>query len=188
METWGWNPATLEATATAVAAGFAIIAVVVAWRSFRETSSEIGSRMRPWVGLYGFTFFRDDSDALRVGVLLRNCGPLPALQAHLIVDFEPREREFLDEVLIPARVEEFEDKALMPAEDGNYGYPLSRNTYPQLETWIAAKRDIVAKGTFSYALGDRTFESKFQAELWFKSKPIPEGSLVKVNWRNTSAT
>ncbi|OAN40344.1 hypothetical protein [Mycolicibacterium iranicum] len=188
METWGWNPATLEASATAVAAVFAIIAVVVAWRTFSATSSEIGSRMRPWVGLYGFEFFRDESGTLRVGVLLRNCGPLPALQAHLVVDFEPGEKESLDEVVIPARVEKFEEKALMPAEDGNYGYPLSRETYPQLETWIAAKRDIVAKGSFSYALGDRAFESMFQAELWFKSRPIPEGKLVKVNWRNTSAT
>jgi hypothetical protein len=40
---WGWNPATIEASANAVAAVFAIVAVFVARRALNATRSEMTS-------------------------------------------------------------------------------------------------------------------------------------------------
>ena len=188
VETWGWNPATLEALATAVAALFAFIAVIVARRALSATRAEINDRMRPWMGLYGFDFFRDENGTLTLTALMKNCGPLPALDAHLAIEIKPLVLEEVNEVVNAVILDWPEQKTLVPGEDGNYGDSLPSATHPEVERWIAAKRDLVASGTFTYALGKRQFESKFVAELWFRSKPQPENRLVKINWRNTSAT
>jgi len=188
VETWGWNPSTLEALATAVAALFAFIAVIVARRSLSATRAEINDRMRPWVGLYGFDFYRDKTGTLRLTALMKNCGPLPALRAHLTIEIKPLVLEEVNEIVNAVILDWPEQKTLVPGEDGNYGDSLPSATHPEVEKWIAAKRDLVANGTFTYVLGERKFESKFIAELWFRSKPKPENRLVKINWRNTSAT
>lgn len=190
-EGWGWNPDTLGAGATAGATAFAIGAVIFAGLSWRQSKTqtkalenEIRDRMRPWVGLYGFEFVRSDDGEPALMVLLRNVGTLPAQKAHLVVTLKPHK---LGDGEHPnaARSEKEEEKTLVPSEDGNYGVLLS--PFPQVEKWIAAKRDISVEGTFTYALNDQSFESRFAAELWF-SRPAREGELVRTNWRNTSAT
>lgn len=195
---WGANPATFEALATTVAAVFAIVAALIAWRSWRASRSEISDRMRPWVGLYDFEFHRDAFGAPKLRVLLQNRGPLPAQDAHLKVELRPRTLLRYGEIVVPIVSEKVEQKILMPSEDGDYGIKLA--PYPDLETWISDKRDIAVFGTFTYALGKRVFESKFQAELWF-SRPEPPiqrsvrfwepkapRKLVQTHWRNVSAT
>lgn len=187
---WGWNPETLSAGATAGATAFAIVAVIFGWLSWRQSKNqtkalegEIQDRMRPWVGLYGFEFVRINDCEPGLTVLLRNVGSLPAQKAHLVVTLRPY--KLADgEQPNPARSEKEEEKTLVPSEDGNYVVALS--PYPQVEKWIAAKRDISVEGTFTYALNEQLFESKFAAELWF-SRPVPAGKLVSTNWRNTSA-
>jgi hypothetical protein len=181
---WGWNPATLEAYATAAAALFAFLAAVIALITWRQSRREISSRMRPWVGLYGFEFQRDLEGRPKLFVLLRNIGTLPAQNAHLLVVVKPCKQND-GEQPNPARSEKFDEKALVPTEDGNFGVSLS--TYPQVDTWISEQRDLAIEGTFTYALDGRAFESKFQAELWF-SRPKPEKGLVQTNWRNVSAS
>ncbi len=196
-DAWGWNPASVEAGATFAAAIFAVVAAVIAGISWHQSRTEISSRMRPWVGLYDFAFLRDENGKPRLLVLLRNVGPLPAQRAHLVVEIKPRFLDRLGEVIVPIRSEKFEDKALMPDEDGHFGIRLDQ--YRDLETWISAKRDLDVAGVFTYALGNRKFELKFHAELWFSrpkpSRPLrsrlslkkPTTGLVKTNWRNTFA-
>jgi hypothetical protein len=186
---WGLNPATVEALATALAALFAFAAFYVARRSLRAAKtqtaameSEINSRMRPWVGLFGFAF-NDDSGDQTLNVVLRNFGSLPADNANLVVTVSPHTLN-PGEQPNPARNNKTEKKALMPLEDGNYTIRLS--PYPQIATWVAAKRDLAVEGTFTYTLGERKFESTFAAELWFSRSRRPDGSLQS-NWRNVSA-
>jgi hypothetical protein len=182
---WDWNPATLEAWATTGLAVFTVVAVFFAGLSWRGSRAEIRSRMRPWVGLFGFEFMQDDDAGEQwLRVLLRNFGPLPAQKAALVVVLRP-ERLNDGEQPNPARSEKQEENILMPLEDGKYGVRLS--PYPQVAVWISERRKVIAEGTFSYALGKKTFESKFVGELWFGSRPLPNGS-VPTNWRNVSAT
>jgi hypothetical protein len=153
--------------------------------------------MRPWVGLYDFEFVRDEAGKPRLFVLLRNVGPLPAQNVHLMVEVQPQARESVDEIIVSVRSEKFEDKSLMPLEDGNFGIRLDQ--YPQFETWVSARRDLTVEGTFTYGLGRRSFELKFETELWFSrpkppqtwkdrlSRQKPTRNLVKTNWRNTLA-
>lgn len=190
-DSWGNNPASFEAIATALAALFALIAVAFAGVSWKQSKSqsralegEINARMRPWVGLYDFEFQRDALEQPRLFVLLRNVGALPAQKAHLVVVIQPCKLHD-GEQPNPARSEKEEEKTLVPSEDGNYGVLLS--PYPQIETWIAAKRDLAVEGTFTYALAEKSFETKFRAELWF-SRPKPQDGIVQTNWRNTYAS
>ncbi|MCU1642563.1 MAG: hypothetical protein JWN03_2838 [Nocardia sp.] len=193
MENWGNNPATFGAVGTTGAAIFAIVAIVVAWHSLRESrrqggalQAEVRDRMRPWVGLFGFEFVRDHAGKAGLCLQLRNFGPLPARQARLCLIVEPHEGN-PGEQPNPINYRESTYKVLIPEEDGNYRISLAQ--FSQLEGWIADKRDLVIKGTFEYALDERAFESQFEAKLWF-SKPTPPtpGPLVEMNWRNTSAT
>ncbi len=141
--------------------------------------------MRPWVGLYNFEPRFDENEKLAgLFVLLKNVGSLPAQKAHLVVIIRPCKLHE-GEQPNPARSERLEQKALMPTEDGNYGVLLA--PYPQIQTWVADRRDIAIEGTFTYALGPKKFKSTFQAELWF-SRPKPQDKPVALNWRNTDAT
>ncbi|MBF6150351.1 hypothetical protein [Nocardia nova] len=192
MDSWGNNPASLEAVATAGAAIFAVAAFVVAWISLRESRrqgqtlrAEVRDRMRPWVGLFGFEFARDHAGKPALHLQLRNFGPLPARQAHLRLTIEPHQSN-LGEHPNPINYREPTLKVLVPEEDGNYR--ISLNQFSQLEGWISAGRDLIVKGTFEYALDQRVFESQFEAMLWFsKPRPPTEVPLVETNWRNTSA-
>jgi hypothetical protein len=187
MNGWGNNPATLGAVATAVA----VVAIFFAWLSLRESKAqrraleaEIAARMRPWVGLFNFEFQGAGGDEPRLRVLLRNFGPLPAQQARLKLVVEPRE-VYGDERPNPIVLEEPEEKALMPTEDGNYSIDLT--PYPQMKEWIGAARDVVVKGTFDYTLAGKRLQSQFQATLWFSQNQSPEVP-VPTSWRNRSAT
>jgi hypothetical protein len=127
MDGWGNNPASVQAMATALA----VVAVILAWLSLRESKAqrraleaEMGARMRPWVGLFkfGFEFAENGEPALRV--LLRNFGPIPAQQARLTLVIEPREAHS-DERPNPIVAQESDYKALMPTEEGNYSIDLA---------------------------------------------------------------
>ncbi|BBX01938.1 hypothetical protein BST36_30025 [Mycolicibacterium moriokaense] len=163
----------------------AVRAVIFAWLTWRQSRSEISSRLRPWVGLDDFKYELDHTGKPHLYVKLLNSGPLPALNAHLIVEVKPCVKEDPDEVIVSARSEKFEKKALMPSEPGHYTILLK--PYPQVQTWIDAERNLSIDGTFTYALGKVKYESKFAAELWFAKPRRPDGSL-KTNWRNVYAT
>jgi hypothetical protein len=196
----------VSAIATAVYTAFTIAAVVIAlisWRVSRKQTkaleNEINARMRPWVGLYDFEYRRSDDDKPVLLVKLTNKGPLPAQDADLKVVIRPVQW-MASETPNPAESTKKEEKSLMPSEDGEYTLNLAR--FPQVDLWIATDRDLVAEGTFTYALGTRKFESKFLAELWFSRlkpknenrwlaffmKPTTSPKLVQTNWRNISAT
>jgi hypothetical protein len=205
MNGWGNNPATLGAAATMVAA----VAIMFAWLSLRESKAqrqaleaEIAARMRPWVGLFDFELQGAEGGEARIRFLLRNFGPLPAQRARLKLVVEPREIH-VDERPNPIVLEEPDDKALMPTENGNYSIDLVG--YPQMKDWIGAARDVVVNGTFEYALAERKFQSQFQATLWYSRNRPPEVPVaatwrnrfsrnrrpdapVPTNWRNMSAT
>ncbi|MGW0328981.1 hypothetical protein [Nocardia sp. NPDC003183] len=193
MDSWGNNPATVEAVATAGAATFAIAAITVAWISFRETrrqgrvlQAEIRDRMRPWVGLFAFEFVRDHDGNPGLRLQIRNFGPLPARQARLSLIIEPRQVDS-GEQPNPINYRESTQKILVPEEDGNYRISLTQ--FSQLDRWISDQRDLVARGIFEYALDERSLESQFEANLFFSKPPPPTpGQLVEMNWRNTSAT
>jgi hypothetical protein len=188
MDDWGNNPATVEALATAAA----VLAVIFAWLTIRESKmqrhaslAEIAARMRPWVGLFGFSCERiDGNDGPEIRLLLRNFGPIPAQHARLSVTLEPREQQ-RDEPPNPISWRESNDKVLMPMEEGNY--PINFERFPQMQGWVDAKRDVVVQGIFEYALAERRFESRFEATLWF-SRDRAAGLPPATNWRNTSAT
>jgi hypothetical protein len=189
MDEWGWNPAAVGALGTASASVFAVVAVVFAAMSWRVSKKqtvalvrEIDSRMRPWVGLFDFDF-TDDMGDQRLRILLRNFGPLPAQKADLDVVVCPHQL-IAGEQPNPARICKDEEKTLMPTEEGNYAVRLS--PYPQVATWISDNRDILIRGTFSYALGSKRFESKFVVELWFSR--ARRGGSVQRSWRNVSAS
>lgn len=181
---WGWDPATLEAWATAVGAGFAIVAAVFAGLTWRGSSSEVNARMRPWVGVDEFKFFRGSDGRPLLFVLLKNTGTLPAQKALLELRIEPAEPR-PGEQANPIINKKDEEKVLVPQEDGNYTIGLAQ--YAQLEPWIADKRDLKVEGTFTYALEKKKFKSKFVADLLF-SRPVPADKEVDWRWRNTSAT
>lgn len=213
METWGNDPATFEAVGTIVTAA----AILFAWLSLRESraqrralEAEIAARMRPWVGLFDFGIQRSEDGKAQLRVLLRNFGPLPAQQARLKLLVEPREVR-PDEQPQSVPMEEKNDKALMPMEEGRYFIELI--PHPQITAWIIAERDVVVNGTFEYAVSDRKLQSQFQGTLWFSRGRLPAAavtennnirahrkmilwrrraqsfdSLVPSNWRNTSAT
>jgi hypothetical protein len=126
MNGWGNNPATVEAVATAVA----ILAIFFAWLSLRESKAqrkaleaEIGARMRPWIGLFGFAFDAAGEHERELRLLLRNFGPLAAQQTRLSLVIEPREAQH-DERLDPIVRKDSGEKALMPSEEGNYSVDL----------------------------------------------------------------
>lgn len=186
MDGWGNNPATIGAVATAVAA----VAIFFAWLSLRESKAqrraleaEIAARMRPWVGLFNFGFQGAEGGELKLRCLLRNFGPLPAQQARLKLVVQPREVHS-DERPNPIILEEAEEKALMPAEDGNYSIDLA--PYSQMKEWISAARDVVVNGTFEYALAGKKLQSQFQAIILFSQTQSPEAP-VPTSWRNRSA-
>ena len=172
---WGNNPATFGAVATAVAA----VAIIFAWLSLRESKrqrraleNEIAARMRPWVGLFDFSFDGARGGEAEVRFHLCNFGALPAQQGRLKLVVEPREVNG-DERPNPIVLEEPQDKALMPTEKGNYSIDLAR--HPQMKEWIGAARDVVVNGTFEYALAETKFQSQFQAILWFsRNRPPPD--------------
>src|SRR5205807_4539275 len=100
MNEWGNNPATYQAIGSLIAA-FGVLAVFIstllAWRSFHETRAqrkaterEIAVRMRPWVGLFGFSFDPSPPKGNAIHLLLRNFGPLPAQRANLSLVLRPR--------------------------------------------------------------------------------------------------
>jgi hypothetical protein len=186
MNGWGDNPATLGAAATAVAAA----AIIFAWLSLRESKAqrrafeaEIAARMRPWVGLFNLEFQGAKTGEAKLHVLLRNFGPLPAQQARLKIVVEPREAVG-DERANPIVREESGDKALMPAENGDYSIDLARHS--QMKDWIRAGRDVVVNGTFDYALAERKFQSQFQATLWFSRNASPDASALTSRWNRFS--
>ena len=190
---WGWNPATLEAWATVAAGAFAFAAFIIAlfsWRAAKKQTEavegEIASRMRPWVGLFGFEFEHGNADTKpRLNILLKNFGPLPAHRAHLTVVIEPRDALDHEKDNPVVHKEPNEDKALMPEEDGNYGFPIGR--YPLLEKWVSANRDLLVDGTFTYGHAGKDFESLFQAKIWLNQERSIDGP-VKTNWRNVTVT
>ena len=183
MDSWGNNPATLGAAATAVAAA----AIIFAWLSLRESKAqrraleaEISSRMRPWVGLFSLEFQGGKGHGAELHFLLRNFGPLPAQQARLKIVVEPRE-ESSDERANPIVLEESGVKALMPTENGDYVIDLSR--YQQMNEWIRAGQDVVVNGTFEYALVERKFQSQFLATLWFSRSQSPDATAFAKRWK-----
>lgn len=196
---WGWDPSSIAAAGTAGGAILAAVAAYFAFRSWQQMriqtealktqtsalDNEIRDRMRPWVGVHDLEFRRDPKDSPILFILFKNLGPLPAQNSDLVVDIEPRVLNH-NERPNPIHNTRDEEKVLVPAEEGNYNIQLGE--YAQLEKWIADKRDLKIEGTFTYALAERKFESKFAAELWFSRSEVPEGKLVHTNWRNTSAT
>jgi hypothetical protein len=138
------------------------------------SQSEMASRMRPWVGQFGFGY--DDGPEQLLYVLLRNVGPLPAQRAHLEIVLLAG-----DEASQPINWREERLKALVPGEDGNYAIPLAR--YPQFSLWRDEQREIVVCGTISYSLDARTFFTKFECALRFGEARDETGS-VKTRWRN----
>jgi hypothetical protein len=191
MESWGWNPATVEAVATSLT----VIVIFLTWLLFRESKAqrksledEISSRMRPWVGLFDLQIKKDDTGALgaeklTLFALLRNFGPIPAQNARLKINIAPRMMQ-AHESPNPVNAEEPEPKALMPSEDGRYTIGLDR--YPQIESWLTAQRDLTITGVFEYSLAGKKFESRFEGTVWF-SRPWT-GDTAPMNWRNVSAT
>lgn len=192
-DNWGWNPAALEAWATLAAGVFAFAAFVIAllsWRAAKKQTDtvegEIASRMRPWVGLFGFEFTHGAGGAKpRLDILLKNFGPLPAHRAHLTIVIEPQDALNHEKDNPVVHKEPYEDKALMPEEDGNYGFPVER--YPLLAQWVSAERDLLIDGCFTYAHAGREFKSLFQAKIWLRQERSPDGQ-VKTNWRNVTVT
>lgn len=202
MDEWGFNPASVEAVATASA----VIAVSFAWLSLRESKEqrrivedEISSRMRPWIGLFEFEFVEEANGKRTMRILLRNFGPLPAQNARLSLTIEPKvavQGETVDVITF----KEPNCKVLMPGEEGKY--PIDITSNDRLRKWIAASRDVVVKGSFEYALGDRDFQTEFEATIWFSrsarptrrrgtlsalSRQTPHATMVDTNWRNTAS-
>lgn len=151
-------------------------------RQVRAMEREMAARMRPWIGMFDFGFEPavppETSDVLRV--LLRNSGALPAQSARLKIRFYPIpcSDDPLDQ---PLEWVEGGVKALVPGEEGNYTIRLA--PYPQLATWQHAGRDVEFEGVMSYALDDRSFQSKFLAALRFSEDLDSEGK-VRMRWRN----
>ena len=148
----------------------------------RTLEREVASRMRPWIGLYDFGI---NSPALpsaggneTLRVLLRNSGPLPAQKARLSLIVRP---EPAGETDAPNHWEETRIKALVPGEEGNYTFPISR--FPQFGTWREQKRDIVISGNMVYSLDERSFRTEFEAALRY-SEPFDDLGHVKTRWRN----
>jgi hypothetical protein len=204
VDGWGFNPASVEAVATASA----VIAVAFAWLSLRESKEqrrivedEISSRMRPWIGLFEFEFLEEADGKRIMRIQLRNFGPLPAQNARLSLTIEPKVAQ-QGETVNAITFKEPSYKVLMPGEEGNY--PIDITSNQQLREWIAASRDVAVKGSFEYALGDRDFQSEFEVTIWFSrgarparrrrrrtllslSRQTPHAPIVDTNWRNTSS-
>ncbi|MFI7543834.1 hypothetical protein [Actinoplanes sp. NPDC049599] len=183
LDEWGFNPASVEAVATASA----VFAVIFAWLSLRESKEqrravedEIGSRMRPWIGLFAFEFSESEDRKRILRIQLRNFGALPAQKARLSLVICPKV-PLQEEVFDAITRQEPEYKVLMPGEEGNY--PIDFSSSPELSEWIGAARDVLVKGSFEYALGDRDFKSEFEATIWFSRAPT-----VDTNWRNTMSS
>jgi hypothetical protein len=190
MEAWGWNPATVEA----IAAATTTLGVFLAWLALRESraqraafESEMASRLRPWVGLYGFEFKADtgSNDRGSIGIVVRNFGPLPAQRAKLCLTLRPVQTVG-SEPDNPVRRDEAGLKALLPGEDGNYTIDLSQ--YPQFTAWRLDRRDVQVEGHFSYALDERQFRTEFEGIIWFSGSQVALDGKLKINWRNRDAT
>jgi hypothetical protein len=150
----------------------------------RATEREMAARMRPWVGLFGVSFepgtLAPAQSGERLGLLLRNCGALPAQNAHLKLMLRPVEhREDPDDASVTW--EESGVKALVPGEDGNYSIELSR--YMRFGKWREARRDVEIEGVMNYMLDERKFHTQFVATLRF-SEELELAGNVKMRWRN----
>lgn len=185
MSEWGNNPPTWEAIATVVTA----ISIILAVFSFRETRAqrrtlekEVAVRMRPWIGLFNFSFAtsdRSDGDD-SIQWLLRNVGPLPAQNVHVQVTMQPTEK-LPNEPDNKIHWLEPGEKTLMPDEDGTYGLPTRK--YAQFAVWREAGRDVAIEGTVDYTLGAAVYRSKFWAAIRF-SAPARQPEQVPISWRN----
>ena len=193
MDEWGNNPATYQALGSVVAAVGVLavfISTLLAWRSLHETRAqrqaterELAVRMRPWVGLFGFSFSSSPPKGDTLRLLLRNFGPLPAQRANLSLVIRPL-KPIDKEPDNPIMREEQGVKALLPTEEGNYVIDLS--PYPQFVAWRTARRDVRVEGVFKYGLDQFEFKTEMEATIWFSESSEEEE--VGFNWRNKTAS
>ena len=195
MNEWGHNPATYQAIGSVVGAAGVVavfVSTLLAWRALRETRAqrqaierEMAARMRPWVGLFAFTFRPSRASSGDVLVLnLRNFGQLPAQRASLSLLVRPQKLADADSDNLIRRCEEG-TKVLLPGEEGNYTIRLSE--YPQFAVWRAARRDVQVEGTVCYCVDGLPFKTSFQATIWFHGTDYGSDEQVRINWRNTEA-
>lgn len=196
MDSWGFNPSTLQAIggfATALAL-FGVIAGSFAslWSS-RVTSRDFSFRTRPWVSLAGVEFDDDvpdediDPDDLdesdetesRPDVLtleFQNVGTVPAQKRSIELRLKPRFAK--DWEMTPFRSQ---IGVLFPNEPSSRRYRFTGKRGVLLSEWKASKFELKYEGIIRYSFGDNnSYLTRFSGRLNI-------GSEGRKTWHNDEA-
>ena len=196
LDTWGFNPSSLQAI-SGIATAFALVGIIIgslaAYRSSSVEAKESAFRTRPWVGVTDVDFREsvpvidmrteetDDIDALdlRRDVLtfmFKNVGALPAQRRAIEIRLKPKDAESWEMTPFMSST-----GALFPGEPSTLSYMFSGDREALLNEWKSSKLEVIYEGRISYSFGDEgAYATSFSGRLWF-------GASQDRSWRNDYA-
>ncbi len=183
MESWGFNPATMQAIggiATAFALVFVIRSSLAARRSSVVASRESSFRTRPWIGLAGAEFKEgvsledvdpddlDESDDLEsppdiLTLKFSSMGPVPAQKRSIELRLKPKNAT--DWEMRPFRSQ---IGAFFPNEPSTRHYRFTGERGALLNAWKNSKLEVIYEGRIRYSFGDEDgYATSFSGRLRF---------------------
>lgn len=192
---WGLDPISVQAYASVLSA-LGILGVLtstfIAWKSLAESrkqrlalETEVASRMRPWMALFGITLetFEMPNRPLgsRVTLHFKNYGTLPAqgVQLELYVKpFEKKQEDMENTFSWPDKA----DKVIVPGEDAYYFRDM--HVFAQFNQWRTEKRDLIINGNLSYNYQSSKFSTSIEAVLVFSEDLRHDEDDITIKWKN----
>ena len=196
MDSWGFNPSTLQAIG-GIGTAFALFGVIVGsaaaiWSS-KVSSRDSSFRTRPWVGLTYMEFIEDvpieDVDAndldesdgaeYRTDVIIlsfSNVGTVPAQKRTIEFRLKPEKASHWEMRPFGSKI-----GALFPNEPSIRRYRFTRERATILDTWKSSNVEVIYEGVIRYSFGkNNDYFTRFSGKLGI-------GPNSRKSWRNDEA-
>lgn len=196
MDSWGFNPSTLQAIggiATALALFGVIAGSAAAIWSSKVTSRDFSFRTRPWLGLIDMDFEEDvrvedvdtsdldegDGAEIRTDVIIlsfNNVGTVPAQKRTIEFRLKPEYASHWEMSPFGSKI-----GALFPNERSIRRYRFTGERATILDTWKSSNVEVIYEGIIRYSFGkNNDYFTRFSGKLGI-------GPNSRKSWRNDEA-